>query len=132
MRIRYFRCCVVRDAMMKIPREGPAWELPVLKAMYGAGNLEDVQYFEVDAPEPLPPGDELMRLTKAYGREKRGDGSAGDDYATIAYGRGDVGESALQSFMEKAIVTDEPKGKKGKKGKKGADAPPDDGEGDSA
>lgn len=130
MRIRYFRCLVVRDAMMKIPRQGPAWELPILEAIYGEGNLEDVEEFETDAPEPLPPEDELARLGKAYGREKREDGSAGDSWATIAYGRGAVGSKNLRGLMEDAIVSDEPKAKKGRKPKD--EQPEDDDAGDPA
>jgi hypothetical protein len=117
MRIRHFRCLVVRDAMMKIPRQGPAWELPILEAIYGEGNLEDVEELETEAPEPIPPEDELARLSKAYGREKRNDGSAGESWASIAYGRGSVGVKALRGLMEDAIVSDEPKAKKGRKPK---------------
>lgn len=124
MRIRYFRCCVVRDAMMKIPRQGPVWERPVLEAIYGEGNLEDVEEFEADVPEPLSPKDELARLGKVYGREKRGDGSAGNYWADIVYGRGPVGVKDLSESMKDAIV------EKAKKGKK-PDAE-DDGPGESA
>lgn len=110
MRIRYFRCCVVRDPMMKIPKQGPAWEFPVLEAMHQS--VEELEYFEAEAPAPLPASDELLRLTKAYGREKRTDGSAGDDWATIAYGRGAVGVKTLQNLMDEAIVEEAPKAAK--------------------
>lgn len=124
MRIRYFRCCVVRDAMMKIPKQGPMWELAILQTIYGEGNLEDIEEFEVDAPEPLPPEDELARLTKAYGREKRDDGSAGSYWAAIAYGQGPAGTRDLRERMKDAIV------EKAKKGKK--PEAEDDGSGESA
>lgn len=104
MQIRYVNCVVVRDPMMKVPRQIPAWELPMLKQVYGEGNVEDIETFVTDAPQPLSPEDELSRMIKAYGREKRGDGSAGEAWAHIAYGRGADGINRLDGLMRDAIV----------------------------
>jgi hypothetical protein len=70
-------------------------------------------------PVPLSPEDELARLAKHYGREKRDDGSAGDNWAGIAYGRGDTGVREIERLMREAIVdlppaADESKGKAAK------------------
>jgi len=132
MQIRYVQCQLVRDAMMKIPKTLPAWELQMLKTVYGSGKIEDIEHIVVDdAPAPLPPEDELARLAKHYGREKRDDGSAGDNWAGIAYGRGDAGIREIERLMREAIV-DLPAAAEGKatKGKaKKADAPEGDAEG---
>ncbi len=129
MQIRYVQCQLVRDAMMKIPRTLPAWELQMLKTVYGPGSIEDIEHIVVDdAPVPLPPEDELARLAKHYGREKRDDGSAGDNWAGIAYGRGDAGIREIERLMREAIVdlpptADESKSKAAKGRAKKADAP---------
>lgn len=103
MRIRYVECCVVRDPMMKIPKSVPAWEFPILQTIYA--NIEDVKEVVVeDAPEPLPPDDELARVARLYGREKRDDGSPGDYWAHIAYGRGAAGAKRLEGLTREAIV----------------------------
>lgn len=123
MQIRYVDCVVVRDAMMKIPKRVPAWELDMLEAVYGKGRIEDVTEVIVEnAPEPLSPEDELQRLAKLYGREKRDDGSAGDSWTALAYGRGRDALDRIESAIRSAIV-DLPA--PGRRGRKPADKPAD-------
>ncbi len=120
MKIIYFRCVVVRDAMTKIPRQGPLWELELLKEIYGAGGLEDVEEFEYDGREPLPPDEEMGRLAKNYGRDK----DTKIPYAEITFGRGSAGVRVLAKSMKAAIVEDEPEAPKKAGGKKaGKDEP---------
>lgn len=133
MRIRYVECCVVRDPMMKIPKSVPAWEFPMLNTVYG--NIEDVKEFIMeDAAAPLPPEDELARVTRLYGREKRDDGSAGDYWAHVAYGRGRDGFQRIESLIRDSIVedpesdSDSAESTKGKRGRRKAGAAQDDGE----
>ncbi len=104
MRIRYVSLLLVRDPMAKINKVVPAWEVPMLREVYGQGQIEDEQETVVDAPEPVPPDVEMARLIKHYGREKRGDGSTGETFASLAYGRGDAGVRALEKLMREAIV----------------------------
>lgn len=104
MKILYFRCVVVRDAMTKIPKQGPLWELELLKEIYGQGGLEDIEEFEYDGREPLPPEEEMGRLAKNYGRDK----DTKIPFAEITFGRGSAGVRVLAKSMKAAIVEDEP------------------------
>lgn len=104
MKILYFRCVVVRDAMTKIPKQGPLWEMELLKEIYGQGGLEDIEEFEYDGREPLPPVEEMGRLSKNYGRDK----DTKIPYAEITFGRGSAGVRVLEKSMRAAIVEDEP------------------------
>lgn len=103
MKLLYFRCVVVRDAMTKIPKQGPLWELELLKEIY-PGGLEDIEEFEYDGREPLPPDEEMGRLAKNYGRDK----DSRIPYAEITFGRGSAGVRVLEKSMRAAIVEDEP------------------------
>lgn len=109
MKITYFRCVVVRDAMTKIPKQGPLWELELLKEIYGQGGLEDIEEFEFEGREPLPPGEEMDRLAKNYGRDK----DSKIPYAEITFGRGSAGVRVLEKSMRAAIVEDEPEAETG-------------------
>lgn len=109
MKLIYFRCVVVRDAMTKIPKQGFLWELEVLKEIYGQGSLEDVEEFEADGREPLPPEEEMGRLSKNYGRDK----DSKIPYAEITFGRGAAGVRMLEKSMRAAIVEDEPEAETG-------------------
>lgn len=123
MRIVYFRCVVVRDAMTKIPRQGPLWELGVLKEIYGDGNLEDIEEFEAEMQDAmLPPDEEMQRLAKVYGRDK----DSKIPFAEIAFGRSNAGVRLLKQTMEGSIVPEpkEPKTRK-KAGKEEADPAPE-------
>lgn len=100
MKLLYFRCVVVRDAMTKIPRQGPLWELELLKEIYGQGGLEDIEEFEYDGREPLPPDEEMGRLAKNYGRDK----DSKIPYAEITFGRGAAGVRILAQSMKGSIV----------------------------
>lgn len=104
MKITYFRCVVVRDAMTKIPKQGPLWELELLKEIYGQGGLEDIEEFEFEGREPLPPDEEMGRLAKNYGSDK----DSKIPYAEITFGRGSAGVRVLEKSMRAAIVEDEP------------------------
>lgn len=120
MKLLYFRCVVVRDAMTKIPRQGPLWELELLKEIYGQGGLEDIEEFEYDGREPLPPDEEMGRLAKNYGRDK----DSRIPYAEITFGRGSAGVRVLEKSMKAAIVEDEPEApKKAASKKAGKDEP---------
>lgn len=126
MRIVYFRCVVVRDAMTKIPRQGPLWELGVLKEIYGDGNLEDIEEFEAEMQDAmLPPDEEMQRLAKVYGRDK----DSKIPFAEIAFGRSNAGVRLLKQTMEGSIVPEpkepnEPKTRK-RAGKEEADPAPE-------
>lgn len=111
MKITYFRCVVVRDAMTKIPKQGPLWELELLKEIYGQGGLEDIEEFEFEGREPLPPGEEMGRLAKNYGRDK----DSKIPYAEITFGRGSAGVRVLEKSMKAAIVEEKPAKKADKK-----------------
>lgn len=113
--VTYYRCCVVRDAMNKLPRSGPLWELEVLQVIYGEGRLEDIETFEFETDNILPADQEMGRLVKAFGRDK----DSRMAHAEIAFGKGPVGIDTLRKTMQGAI-----KAKKAKKGGK-EDAPGD-------
>lgn len=122
MRVRHVRFVVVRDAMTKIPRTGAAWELPLFEQIYGLGNIEDIQEFEVetDPSQILPPDEEMARLSRNYGSEK----DTRVPHAEVTYGRGRAGVDALERAMRDAILLDE-KPKAAKKTAKPADATKD-------
>lgn len=116
MKLLYFRCVVVRDAMTKIPKQGPLWELELLKEIYGQGGLEDIEEFEFEGCEPLPPDEEMGRLAKNYGREK----DSKIPYAEITFGRGAAGVRILAQSMKGSIVEEKPAKKADKKADKDA------------
>ncbi len=108
MKLLYFRCLVVRDAMTKIPKQGPLWELELLKEIYGQGGLEDVEEFEFEGRQPLAPDEEMGRLSRNYGRDK----DTKIPYAEVTFGRGSAGVRVLEKSMRAAIVEDEPEAPK--------------------
>lgn len=103
MKILLCSLLVVRDPALKVPRTIPAWELPILEAMYGEGNLEDVQQFEGDVDQILEPDQEMDRLCRVYGRDKE----TKVPNAELAYGRGPAGVRVLAQSMKAAIVDGE-------------------------
>lgn len=111
MKILYFRCVVVRDAMTKIPRQGPLWELELLREIYGQGGLEDIEEFEFECRDPLPPEEEMGRLAKNYGRDK----DSKIPYAEITFGRGAAGVRILAQSMKGSIVEEKQAKKDAKK-----------------
>lgn len=111
MKILYFRCVVVRDAMTKIPRQGPLWELELLREIYGQGGLEDIEEFEFEGRDPLPPEEEMGRLAKNYGRDK----DSKIPYAEITFGRGAAGVRILAQSMKGSIVEEKQAKKDAKK-----------------
>ena len=91
---------VVRDPTLKVPRTVPAWELPILEAMYGEGNLEDVQQHEGEVDQILDPEQEMDRLIRVYGRDKE----TKVPNAELAYGRGPAGVRVLAASMKAAVI----------------------------
>ena len=105
MKVQLCSLIVVRDPLMKVPRTIPAWELPILEAMYGQGNLEDVSFFVGEVDHVLPPDEEFDRLckSKVYGSDKE----VNLPFAQVVYGRGSVGVQKLAQAMQAALATDE-------------------------
>lgn len=112
--VTYYRCCVVRDAMNKLPRSGALWELEVLKEVYGEGRLEDIETFEVETDNILPPDQEMARLEKAFGKDKE----TRIPFAEIAFGKGSSGVRTLEKTMQGAIRVEEAPKKASKKAAK--------------
>lgn len=93
-----------RSEMTTIHTTVPAWEVPILVALHGRGQVTPVGEGTKDAEVPNTET-EFERLKARYGRERRDDGSIGALLAEAVYGQYAAGTMNLQRQIEAATVS---------------------------
>lgn len=97
--MRHVRVIVQRDPTTKVNRSLPEWEVPLLEAVFGEGNVEMLdEYVNVPGEEYPEANSEFPRLADSYGK----DSDSGVAYAAIVYGGGNRGVKALSLAIKKA------------------------------
>jgi hypothetical protein len=86
----------------------PAWELPILQAVHGAG-VSEVGELEVDRPAPEA-ADEFQRLAMKY---RHPENSPESPFVAQVYGAFGPGISRLAQEIERAVI--KPKAKRAPK-----------------
>lgn len=82
--------------------EVAAWEVPVLEALHGGENIEEVDGFTVDRDAP-DAAEEFQRLAARY---KKGDGME-VPYVASVYGNHTVGINALRAAITEATTEEQ-------------------------
>lgn len=83
----------------------PAWELPILQAMYGEEAIKVLS--EVQRPDTPPDAQtEFVRLERRYKQMMNEDGSKGPHYVQAVYGQLVLGVANLKRAIDQSTVTD--------------------------
>ena len=100
-KVQYVRCRIVRGPMEAIAVTVPAYELPILRGMYGDGNVvvEERELVEVD--EPRDPAAEHERLRTRYGNHP----DAGIPWVQTVFG---PDPARFRRELEQAHVVEQP------------------------
>lgn len=103
MKATFNTVLILRDAMTKIPKLVPAWEVPILRSQYGDENVQFLpENMEVEISEMPDAKEEFARLKMVYGTEDE----TKQTHADIAYGRGEAGLKQFEAAMRASIKGD--------------------------
>jgi hypothetical protein len=103
MKVKFAKVDIRRSELCTIHREVPAWELPILKALFGGLNVTVLANTVRSATVP-DPETEFDRLKSRYGRSRNEDGSIGMPFAEAVYGQFQSGIMQLERNIEASIV----------------------------
>jgi hypothetical protein len=103
MKAKFHTVKIRRSELSVIQTTVPQWELPILEAVHGRGNIEPVKVetTEVKLPEAEI---EFERLTARYGNSRNKDGSIGEPHAENVFGMHQSGILNLQRAIEAAAA----------------------------
>lgn len=95
--MRYIEVLVNRDERLSIPRQVPAWEVPVLRLVHGEEKIEEREYIDVPQRDYPDAGDEFNRLVQRYGE----DVATETPFVAMVYGHAPRGVQALAEAIQK-------------------------------
>lgn len=105
MTIKAYKLAVRKDELQTTELTVPAWELPILQAIY----TEEAVSLVGETQRPDVPPDavtEFARLERRYRQMQNEDGSKGPHYVQAVYGQLALGQANLRRAIEEATVKD--------------------------
>lgn len=92
----------MRDGASVITKSVPAWEVPILQAVWP--ETQEIRDIVVESHRTLTAAGEFDRLTRVYGAERDEGGKQGLPIVAAVYGQHGMGLAALKAAMQSSVL----------------------------